>query len=138
MVILGIVAAVAYPRFSSRNVFDSRGYYDQAISTLRFAQKLAIAQRRFICVAFAANSITLTYDPVAPGATHSGASCPGLPMTSPAGVTPFTITAPTPEVTLSGYSNFSFDALGRPSAAQTIAVSGYGTLTVEAETGYVH
>jgi hypothetical protein len=33
----------------------------------------------------------------------------------------------------------SFDAEGRPSAGATLAVSGISaTLTVEAETGYVH
>lgn len=130
MVIIGILAVAALPRFFERNTFDSRGYYDQVISTLRFAQKTAIAQRRFVCVAFAANSITLT--------TGATTAC-GTDLTSPAGASPYTVTAPTADVTLSGGAAFNFDALGRASAAQSITVSGYGTaITVEAETGYVH
>jgi MSHA pilin protein MshC len=130
MVIIGILAVSALPRFFERNTFDSRGYYDQVISTLRFAQKTAIAQRRFVCVAFAANSITLT--------TGATPAC-GTNLTSPAGASPYIVTAPTADVTLSGGTPFNFDALGKASAAQSITVSGYGTaITVEAETGYVH
>ncbi|MEK7810721.1 MAG: hypothetical protein AAB278_02765, partial [Pseudomonadota bacterium] len=90
-------------------------------------------QHRFVCVAFTANSVTLTH-----GAT---AAC-GNALTSPAGVTPFTVTAPTTDVTLSSFADFNFDALGRPSTVQPgtgIAVSGYAIpIVVEAETGYVH
>lgn len=133
IVILGILAAVAAPRFFDRGMFDSRGFYDQVISTLRYAQKTAVAQHRFVCVAFTSNrTITLTY-----GAT---ALC-GSDLTSPAGQTPYTVTSPTADVTMSGYADFNFDALGKPSfaVAQSIAVSGYATpITIEVETGYVH
>lgn len=138
MVIVGILALVAVPRFFDRGMFDSRGYYDRAISTLRYAQKVAIAQRRFVCVAFAADSITLTYDPVPPSAAHAAAACPGAALTSASGITPYTVTAPG-GVTLAGFAAFNFDALGRASAAQNITVSGYSApIVVEAETGYVH
>jgi hypothetical protein len=47
------------------------------------------------------------------------------------------ISAPA-DVTVANAS-FNFNALGKPSATQSISVSGYGTaITVEAETGYVH
>lgn len=129
MVIIGIVAAVAIPRFFDRNTFDSRGFHDQVISTLRYAQKAAIAQHSYVCVGYATNSISLTY-----GTT---AAC-GSNLTSPTGQTPYTVTAPS-GVTLSGGTAFNFDALGRPSAAQSISVSGFSSvITVEAETGYVH
>ncbi|OIR19390.1 hypothetical protein GALL_02700 [mine drainage metagenome] len=129
IVIIGIVAAVAAPRFFDRNLFDSRSFYDQVISTLRYAQKAAIAQHSYVCVGYGANSISLTY-----GVT---AAC-GSNLTGPTGQTPYTIVAPS-GVTLSGGAAFSFDALGRPSAAQSITVSGYSSaITVEAETGYVH
>ncbi len=132
MVIVGILALAALPRFFEKNTFDSRGYYDQVISTLRFAQKIAVAQRRFVCVTFTANSITLTH-----GVT---AAC-GNALTSPTGVTPYTVTSPTGEVILSNFADFNFNALGRPSIVQPgagIVVSGYATpIVVEAETGYV-
>ncbi len=129
MIIVGILAAVAVPHFFDRGTFDSRGFYDQTISTLRYAQKTAVAQHRFVCVAFTANSITLSY-----GAT---AAC-GSALTGPNGQTPYIVTAPG-GVTLSGGTPFYFNALGSASAAQSITVSGNATpITVEATTGYVH
>ena len=129
MVILGILAAVAAPRFFDRNIFDSRGFYDQVISTLRYAQKAAIAQRRFVCVAFTANSVTLT--------TGAMAAC-GSNLTGPNGTAPYSVSSSNASFTATPAA-FSFDALGRPSAAQSITVSGYATpILIEAETGYVH
>lgn len=129
MVIAGILAAVAVPRFFERSIFDSRGFRDQVISALRYAQKSAIAQRRFVCVTFAANSVTLTY-----GAT---AAC-GSNLAGPAGQLPYSVTSPTADVTLSGGTSFSFNPLGSASAAQSITVSGITTpITVVADTGYV-
>ena len=94
MVIVGVLAAVAVPRFFDRNTFDSRGFHDQVISTLRYAQKEAIAQRRFVCVAIAGNAVTLTYDATPPSAAHTAASCPGNPLTNPAtGVAPYTVSS---------------------------------------------
>lgn len=140
MVILGILAAVAAPRFFEKGTFDSRGFYDQVISTLRYAQKAAIAQRRFVCVAFAANSVTLTYDPTPPSATHAAAACPGSNLTGPTGASPYSVSSSNVAFAATPAA-FSFNALGKPSfAAQTsIAVSGYATpILIEAETGYVH
>jgi MSHA pilin protein MshC len=139
IVIVGILSVAVLPRFFDRNTFESRGFYDQALSGLRYAQKTAIAQHRFVCVTFSPGSITLTYDPVSPSATHGAAAC-NSNLTSPAGQTPYVITAPN-GVTLSGYANFNFDALGRPSpnAKQTISVLGQtAAIIIEAETGYVH
>lgn len=139
IVIAGILATFAAPRFFDRNVFDSRGFYDQVIASLRYAQKAAIAQHRFVCVAFTANSVTLT--------TGATAAC-GTNLIGPVGpVSP----PPCAQNTYSVCNNnasftatppaFNFDALGRPNAPPPpFTVSGYTTnsITVEAETGYVH
>ena len=132
IVIMGILAAMAAPRFFDRNVFDSRGFYDQVISTLRYAQKAAIAQHRFVCVSFPANnSITVTY-----GTTNS---CVDGTLASPSG-DPYPLI--NRQTSFSGGvppAPFYFDALGKPSARQDISVSDYAThIIVEAETGYVH
>jgi len=129
LVIVGVLATFAAPRFIDRNAFDSRGFHDQVASTLRYAQKAAIAQHRFVCVAFPANNkISLTQG--------SGSSCGGN-LASPSGQPAYTISSS--NATMSGYAPFYFDALGRPSASGVIAVNGYATaITVEAETGYVH
>ncbi|MCX7193492.1 MAG: prepilin-type N-terminal cleavage/methylation domain-containing protein [Proteobacteria bacterium] len=138
MVIIGIMGAVAVPRFFGTSVFQSRGYADQLKATLRYAQKAASAQNRFICVTFAANSITLTYDATQSSSAHVTATCPGSNLAGPSGQIPYKVTAPG-GITLSGATAFYFDTLGKPSAAQAITVAGYATpVTVEAETGYVH
>lgn len=132
MVIVGIMAAIVAPRFFDRGTFDSRGFYDQTISTIRYAQKVAIAQRRFVCVAFTANSLTLTF-----GADNT---CAGGTVVNPSG-TPYPITSNKTTYTAYPVGGFNFNALGRPSfaAVQNITVAGYATaIRVEAETGYVH
>lgn len=131
IVITGIFAALAAPRFFNRNVFDSRGFYDQVISTLRYAQKVAIAQHRFVCATLATNSITLTINAVA--------SCPGDNLASPSGGAAYVVIAPSGVTISPAPVTFYFDALGKPSAVQDFTVSGYAThIIVEAETGYVH
>jgi MSHA pilin protein MshC len=137
IVIVGIISVAAVPRFFDKNVFDSRGFYDQVISTLRYAQKSAVAQHRQVCVAFAANSITLTIDSSIPRDGLCDA-----PLVSPAGQNPNIVTAPN-GVTFAAPGAgtvFSFDALGRAIAPPaSISVNGYTTaITVTAETGYVH
>jgi MSHA pilin protein MshC len=132
MVIAGILAAFAIPLFLDSNAFQSRGFYDQVISTLRYAQKAAIAQNRYVCVSFPANnSVMLTY-----GITPA---CTDGTLTSPSG-TPYPLTSS--NATFSSIlGGFSFDALGRPNpnAKQTINITNVtNAITVEAETGYVH
>jgi len=138
IVIVGILGAMVAPRFFDRGTFDSRGFYDQVISTLRYAQKIAIAQHRFVCVTIAGNTVSLTYDTTSSSPAHTVAACT-LPLTSPTGQGAYTI-APPNGVTV-GNAAFNFDALGKPSIAttQNISVSGYATvIQVEVETGYVH
>jgi MSHA pilin protein MshC len=139
MIIIGILGAVAAPRFFTRSVFDSRGFHDSVISTLRYAQKAAIAQHRFVCVAFGANpaSVTLTYDPVDPSAAHLTASCPGSALTGPSGNA--SVSNSNASFT-STPASFSFDALGNTSSSTplSIQINSASAITVEAGTGYVH
>lgn len=134
MVIAGILAAVAVPRMVGRTSFDTRGFADQLAATVRFAQKLAVSQRREVSVHLTANDATLCYGPIAPCAAASQAPGPG-------GEKPYTVTAPG-GVTIAPVTVLTFDRGGRPDiAAQLdIQVNGSGThhVLVEQETGYVH
>lgn len=134
LVVIGILAAVVVPRFAAQASFDVFGYAESARQGLRFAQKSAVAKRRTVCVQSAGNSLSFTYS-----ASFGGACDPALKLADPAGNADYLLSAPG-GVTLSAAS-FSFDPLGRASAAQSLIVSGGGssqTLRVEAETGYVH
>ncbi len=130
MIIVGILGAVVAPRFFDSNVFQSRGFADQVQAALRYAQKVAIAQRRFVCSTFTASSLTLTV-----GAT---AAC-GTPLVSLDGAASTVITAPAGIVFTAVPAAFNFNALGAPSVGQVISITGAtNTIAIEAETGYVH
>jgi MSHA pilin protein MshC len=134
MVIAGILAAVAVPRLVGRNSFDTRGFADQLAATVRFAQKLAIAQRRDVYVQLSASEATLCYLATTPCPAASRAPGPG-------GEKPYTISAPS-GVAIAPAMVLGFNTGGVPdTAAQLdIQVSGAGThhVFVEQETGYVH
>jgi MSHA pilin protein MshC len=151
IVIAGILAAVATARFVSKGGFESRGYFDETINVVRQAQKIAIAQRRNVIVEISADRVAVCYVAGCAGAAanrvratldlnrssamaqnclnDAGWLCTGRPD----GVSPIGTTAAT----------IAFDALGRPSTAATITISGAesGDVTrqiiIEAETGYV-
>jgi len=133
LILVGILAVVAIPRLVGIGSYDTLGFYDRVASGLRYAQKQAIAKRRVVCVSFGAASVTFTFE------VTTGLGC-AAGLAGPDGQTPYTTVpqgsgiafTPTP-------TNFSFDALGRPSIGQSISITGDGTrtLSVEPETGYV-
>jgi len=142
MIIVGVLAVVAIPRLNTRT-FDTVGFYQEALSSVRYAQKEAVAKRRVVCVGLSANSVNVRF------ARTAGSFNCDTELTSPRGVSPFTVTAST-GVTLSSVPSIAtlyFDPLGRPfdalnsaSPQRTITISGDGTQTfvIEPETGYVH
>ena len=129
MVIVVVLAATIAPRFYDIDVFQTRGFADQVQATLRYAQKAAIAQRRYVCAAFTASPDRLA---LTVGATSVCGNALNLPtgninyIDAPSGVS-FSMTP----------ASVVFDTLGRPDAAAS-AIVGTTTITVEAETGYVH
>ncbi len=135
MVIAGIIAAVAVPRLIGRNGFDTRGFNDQLGTTVRFAQKLAIAQRRDVVVQLTTSTATLCYVVTVPCPAASRAPGPG-------GEKPYTVTAPNGVAIASAVGALAFDAAGRPNTAALldIQVNGAGAyhVWVEQETGYIH
>jgi len=134
--VLGLLAAVVGPRFVGRDAFASRGFYDEAQSVVRYAQKTAVAWRRQVYVCVTATAVKA-------GSLNN--SCASSLLVHPATGAALTTTAPT-GVTLSPTGNFSFDGAGRPNpnAQVTIAITSTVAgdparqIVVEAETGYVH
>ena len=138
--VLGILAAVIVPRFAARDAFASRGFFDEATETVRYAQKLSVAWRKqvFVCVATAEIAVSLV------------ASCPlGQRLAHPATGSEL-VAKPRNNVTLSGTS-FSFtqptanQAGGQPSTGAQVVITFNGVpgdparrIVIERETGYVH
>ncbi len=139
MIVIGILAAFAIPRFVGRTGFESRGVYDQAQGIVRYAQKIAIAQRQSpskapVFVVIAASSIRICYD----------AACV-TPLTDPSTGAALRLDAPS-GVTLAPATTFSFTGSGAPSIGAQLAIQVNSTeagdpnrtFYVEAQTGYVH
>lgn len=140
LVIIGVLAAVAVPRFFVSQQYSDRGFYDQALAITRYAQKSAIALRRNVCVNIASPSINLTY---VSAPTYVSTSACNTNLPSPVGDTaPFTVTAKT-GVTLSSSSTpIIFTALGSVSSAGatntiTVGSTPIRIITVITNTGYV-
>ena len=55
--IMAILGALVGPRFMGSQAFETRGFFDEAQAVVRYAQKVAIAQRRLIVVCVAASEI---------------------------------------------------------------------------------
>jgi MSHA pilin protein MshC len=129
MVVAAILAAVAAPRFFTRLSFEERGFYDQSVAAIRYAQRVAIAERRNVFVVMEANRLRLCYD----AACVAGVREPGAGNAYDIG---------TPDgVGLDTTTTFSFNGLGQPSIAANLAVTVTGqdnrAFTVQQETGFV-
>ncbi len=137
--IIAILALFAIPRLADRSSFDSRGFYDQSQAIVRYAQKIAVAQRQStpkgpIYVVISANQIAVCYDAACTAPVADPASGNALMATAPAGVA------------LSPATTFTFSGSGAPSLAAQLAItvtsSGIGDVNrifyVEADTGFVH
>lgn len=154
IVLVGIISAVAMTRFFDRSVFDADAAAEQLRATLRYAQKIAIAQHRPVFVQLAPNRIALCFrneavcapanQVIAPSGENSGSAatrdacgsrtwmCEGRP----AGIT-----------AAANIAVFAFDALGQPFGVPQAAFGGLTvtiqggaarrTVTVAPETGHV-
>lgn len=138
LVIVGVLAAVAAPRFFTRSDFDARGFSDQTLAILRYAQKAAVAERRTVCVAFSAVGVAPATVTLTIGSAF-GVAC-NTPLTGPDGTVPYRITAPGGiAFSSSPATPLTFSPLGQASPGQTIQVAGApNTITVVQETGYVY
>lgn len=140
MSLIGIMAFFALPKLTQVMALQSSGYKDQVMATIDYARKIAVAQRRHVCVSIAASTVTVTSDRGLP-VNHTNGTC-GSTLLLPSGSN--VITAPN-NVTLSPAVLLDFNAEGRPvmGAPATItmtdaSVSQSSTFTVEVESGYVH
>ena len=150
MIIVGILAVTVLPRFDHLGAFDAAGFADQTQSLLRYAQKSAIAQRRWVAVDVAAPVPLLCSqtDIVAGCSSDCAGGANRQPLPLPGG-------SPRSRQDSTAFKAGSntvlcFDALGRPiasggTAPMTVAASltvqdgssDFRTIRVEHETGYV-
>jgi len=136
LVILGVLAAIAAPRFFSSITFLQRGYYEELATALKYSQKLAVATGCPVRVTIAAGSYQVRQQAAASGTCNLAdttfsttvqlADGQTLGSTSPNGV------STSPAVTM------TFDALGRTDLASDQVISvGPFALTVRSDSGFV-
>jgi MSHA pilin protein MshC len=128
IVIMGVLAVFAAPRIFNTSDFTQRGFHDETLSLLRYAQKTAIAQRRVVCVALNPTGVTMTMDKSTPpdGTCDSAPTLPNTPKGG-SGLAP-------------SVAAFKFTGLGSTdqSSNVTMTITNAESITVEAATGYVH
>lgn len=139
LMVLAVLAAFALPRYVGHSAFESRGFYDQSQGLVRFAQRIAIAQRQSppktpIYVVITSTQIRICYDATCTLSVADPITGAALAISAPAGVT------------LAPATTFTYTGSGAPSIAAQLAVSVNSaaagdinrTFFVEAQTGYVH
>ena len=155
LVVMGIVTTFAVGKFADQTSFDVPGFAERLRSTVRFAQKVAIAQNRAVYISIQSGRLAACFDAGCTSQVSAAGSNSGSAETLAAcGNATWACEGSPSGVSLSSTSAlFYFDALGRPFGGSdsyngastftthTITVSGSGlssAVTVEADTGYVH
>ena len=137
IIVAGILAAVALPRWGGDTGFEGRGFRDETVAALRYAQKSAIAARRTVCASFTATQASFRVSSANGAADCTAGSAligtrDDLMVVNATGSASY---SPVPAAVI-------FDAEGRPTTgAASITISGLPAalaIAVEAETGYVH
>jgi len=135
LVIIALIAAVSGPLFFDINIFRQRGFFDETLSAVRYAQKHAVATGCTVRVQTTATGFTL-YRPASVAACGTGPY--NTPIADPSGnATTFTRTAP--DGVMLDAQDFNFAPDGSASfvpATITIGVGG-SQFRVHRATGFV-
>jgi MSHA pilin protein MshC len=113
LVIVGVLAVFAMPRFAGIDPFAERGFFEEALAATRYAQKLAVASGCSIRVNFDAGSNSLDISRWTGGANCTQLTPPIEMVQRPGGDAPFQSNAPS-GVNVGNDLAFYFDRVGRP------------------------
>ncbi|MDE2088871.1 MAG: GspH/FimT family pseudopilin [Gammaproteobacteria bacterium] len=141
LVIVAILALLAAPRFFAVSTFSERGFFDDALGAVRYAQKLAVASGCNVQVSLTATGYSL----MQPSGCTSGAYTQPVPNPG-TGEASYTGQAPSGVTLSSTLSPIVFDPLGQAEngagnvSGATITVTGGQTrqINVVGETGFVY
>lgn len=142
MILTGILAATAIPRFFATDSFNNRGFYSDVINAIRYGQQYAVATNCPVQVSLSANGYSLATLAASP-------DCSGTAFVTPipdpiTGSPPFAVTNNDVNVAaVDGSANsitqFSFTALGGIQEAVgdiTVTVGGIQFRIINS-TGYI-
>jgi len=136
LVIVGILAALAGPRFIGNSTFEERGYYNEIANVVRYAQKVAVATGCPVRVGLTATTYELRQQAAIGGHCDTADATYPVPVLLADGQT-VNGTAPS-GITASPPLTLVYDALGRTNLGsdQTITVGSW-SLVIEADSGLV-
>ena len=134
--IMGILAAVAVPRFFDNQPFEERGYYEEVVAALKYAQKLSVATGCPVRVQVSGAGYDVAQQQPQGGRCDPNDASWSTPVVLADGQI---LAGPAPVgVTVSPNVTVIFDALGRTNLGADQAISvGAWSLTVRAASGYV-
>ncbi len=152
LILVGVLAVFAVPRFALFRELRDAGFRDEVIATLRYAQKTAIAKRRMVCVLIGSDQLELRYHNDKPP-YPADASCPNIAPTLPLLVRCECCTAHENHVlkrcqgsvTLGGVSEVRFwpdghiECVPVPADSDpcTLTLSGLSSISLYRSTGYI-
>lgn len=132
ILLIGILSAVALPRFFDATAFKSRGFYDEVVGAARYGQKLAVASGCDVRLSLSAAGYALRQRQAC---DHSSAF--NRAVLQPAGSEAFAGSVPSGIILSSSSPSVIFDALGRATPGEVkVSVDGRA-FTIVGESGYV-
>ena len=136
IVILGILAGLAVPRFFDNQVFEERGFYEEVAAALRYGQKIAVGSGCPVRVSITAGGYDLKQQAASGNRCDPADATWAVPVLLPdgqaaAGSTPAGIT-------LTPVTTYQYDGLGQTNLGGNLNVTvGALSMTVQAQSGYV-
>jgi prepilin-type N-terminal cleavage/methylation domain-containing protein len=141
MILVGILAAYAVPKFAAMGSLSNDAWRDQVKAALRYAQKAAVSHRRLVCVDLSASTVAIQI------ASAHGATACNTPLGGPGGSGNFGGNpVPGAAAAVSPAGTIYFQPDGRATAlnagvhvttGRSITVTGTPVLQLFGETGYV-
>jgi MSHA pilin protein MshC len=136
IVIIGILAAIAVPRFFDAQVFEERGFYEEVASALRYGQKIAVGSGCPVRVNITASSYDLKQQAASGNRCDPADSSWAVSVLLPDGQAAAG-SAPA-GITLGPVTTYQLAGLGQTDLGSDLVVTvGSSTMTVQAESGYV-
>lgn len=141
IVILGVLAAIAGPRFFGENIFRVRGYADEIAASLRYAQKIAVASGCPVQISVAPTTGYTLMQRAASGGTCAASGTYSFAVKRPESMEAYRGTPPR-GADVSATRTFTFDGSGAaaPSSGSMLQVVGQSAtfaIIVDTATGLV-
>jgi MSHA pilin protein MshC len=133
--IMGILAAIAGPRFFNTRGFSERGYADEMATAMRYAQKIAVASGCNVRLAITTTGYSATQQVASGNRCNTGSATYSTNVIRPDGTALAGV--PPRDANVSGPATLTFDGKGAVISGATNLTVGAYTLVLDAASGFV-